>query len=80
MVAQFKVFNDGQRGKRFTQAYAVGQNAAVVRADLLHRTFDTIFLELKKGLPDFGVSDSRVVKELGSRVRQLFAPHHPNRQ
>ena len=65
MVAQLKVFDDGQRRIGFTQTHAVGQDAAVVGVDFLNGPFDTIFLEFKQGFPNLSVRDGGIVKELG---------------
>ena len=65
MVAQLKVFDDGQSRIGFTQTHAVGQDAAVVGVDFLNGPFDAIFLEFKQGFPNLCVRDGSVVKELG---------------
>ena len=49
LVFQLKVFDDGQRLESFSQADAVGEDAAVVFEDFIDRAFDAIALELETG-------------------------------
>ena len=52
VVPQLKVFDDRQSSIGFAQPHAVGQDAAVVGAQLGDDAADAVFLELVEGVPD----------------------------
>ena len=65
VVAQLVVLDDRQCRVGFTQAHAIGQDAAVVLVDLVDSAFDAVFLEVEQGLPDVGVDDGGLVEQCG---------------
>ena len=55
LISQLEILDNCQRLESFAQPDAIRQDAAVVRQNLVNRALDTILLELKQCLPDFGV-------------------------
>ena len=51
VILEFKILDDGQRLESFSQADAVGKDAAVVFQDFVDRALDTILLKREKSLP-----------------------------
>ena len=61
LVFQLKVFDDGQRLESFSQADAIGKDAAIVFENFIDRAFHAVALELKTGFPNLRVHDFDVL-------------------
>ena len=58
-IAQLVIFDHRQRGEGFAKADAVGQNAAVVRFQLVDDPGGGVALEVEQLVPDEAVLDTR---------------------
>ena len=58
VIAQFVIFDDGQRFKSLTETNTVGDDAAVVLLQLVDCAQYTVLLELVKLVPDKGVLEA----------------------